>query len=132
MMKQYLCMITVFCVGVFGLGIAAQSLMAYPLDDPRGVSLKRAAFGLYAAAIDFAKHGNYDQAIAHFNKALEINPEYAEAFNNRGVAYAKGKGQYDKAISDYTKALEISPRLAGAHNNRGIAYGEKHQYDKAV
>ena len=39
-----------------------------------------------------------DRAIADFNAALTINPNYAEAYNNRGNAYAD-KGDYDRAIT---------------------------------
>jgi tetratricopeptide (TPR) repeat protein len=72
----------------------------------------------------------YDRAIAYFNKAIEINPNFAEAYYNRGIAYF-GKYQDDKAIADFTEAIEINPRLADAYNNRGFAYIQKDQYDKA-
>jgi tetratricopeptide (TPR) repeat protein len=49
---------------------------------------------------DYAKKGQYDEAISDYNKALEINPRYAEAYCGRGLAY-DNKGQYDQAISDY-------------------------------
>ncbi len=78
----------------------------------------------------YFEKGQHDQAISDYNKALEINPRYAEAYNNRGNAYSE-KGQYDQAISDFNKALEINPRYAGAYNNRGIAYMLKGKYDKA-
>ena len=55
----------------------------------------------------------------------------AEAYNNRGVAYA-AKGQYDQAISDYNKALEMNPRFAKAYYNRGLAYWRKGQPDQAI
>jgi Flp pilus assembly protein TadD len=80
---------------------------------------------------DSANKGKYDQAIADYNKALEINPMHAEVYNNRGLAYGK-KGQYDQAISDFNKALEINPRDAEAYNNRGVAYGSKGQNDEAI
>ena len=50
--------------------------------------------------------GQYDQAIAYFNEALEINPRYADAYDNRGLAYYY-KGQYDKACSDWRRACEL-------------------------
>jgi tetratricopeptide (TPR) repeat protein len=79
----------------------------------------------------FGKKGQYDRAIAYLNKALDINPKNADAYNFRGNAYAS-KGQYDKAISDYDKALELNPRHFIAYNNRGTAYFEKGQHDKAI
>jgi len=76
------------------------------------------------------EEGQYDRAIAYFNKAIELNPRYSDAYNNRGFAYYE-KGQYDKAISDYNKAIELNPKFAMAYNNRGIAYFYKKEYDEA-
>ncbi|NIS62911.1 MAG: tetratricopeptide repeat protein [Proteobacteria bacterium] len=81
--------------------------------------------------IVYSNKGQWDESIAESNKAIEINPGYAFAYNERGVAYCD-KGQYDKAISDYNKAIEINPKLAVAYNNRGVAYCDKGQYDKAI
>jgi tetratricopeptide (TPR) repeat protein/uncharacterized RDD family membrane protein YckC len=81
--------------------------------------------------ITFANQGQYDQAIAYFDKAIEINPKLVLAYNNRGIAY-KEKGQFDQAISDYNKALEINPGYAPAYINRGVAYAEKQKYDEAI
>jgi len=63
----------------------------------------------------------WDEAIDEYNKAIEINHEYACAYNARGHAYYR-KGQYDKAISDYTKAIELNSRYAYAYKNRGFVY----------
>ncbi len=75
--------------------------------------------------------GQWDKAIAEYNKAIELNPEYAEAYYNRGTAYAQGKGQFDQAISDFTKAIELNPKHAKAYNNRGITYYKLDQSDHA-
>jgi tetratricopeptide (TPR) repeat protein len=79
----------------------------------------------------YYKGGEYDQAISDFNKALEVNPNYAYAYRNRGNAYSS-KGQDDQAILDYGRALEVNPRDALAYYNRGNAYGRKGQYDQAI
>ena len=65
-----------------------------------------------------------------FNRALELDPSSAEAFNNRGSMYAN-QGQYDLAIAEYNRALELNPRYAEAFNNRGAMYANKGQYDLA-
>jgi tetratricopeptide (TPR) repeat protein len=75
--------------------------------------------------------GQYDRAIADFNKAIEISPNEAMGFYSRGLAYS-GKGQYDKAIADFNKAIEISPKQAMFYNDRGVAYYHKGHHDKAV
>ena len=60
------------------------------------------------SASPLAGRGQVDEAIAHYRKALEIKPDYAEAHNNLGLALA-GRGQVDEAIAHYRKALEIKP-----------------------
>jgi tetratricopeptide (TPR) repeat protein len=72
----------------------------------------------------------YDEAIAAFTKAIEINPVYTEAYTNRGIAYQE-KGKFDEAMLDYTKVIEIEPN-APAYTNRAIIYFERGDYDKAI
>jgi lipoprotein NlpI len=78
-----------------------------------------------------AQKGNYQEAIRHFTKAIDLNPMDAESYYSRGTAYSH-EGQNDEAISDYTKALEINPKNANAYCNRGNAYCRKGEYDRAI
>ena len=82
-------------------------------------------------AAKLTEAGDLDQAIVEHTKAIELDPRFAAAYNDRGVAYEK-KGQFEKAISDYNKAIDIDPKLSIAYYNRGIAYGNKGQHDKAI
>jgi tetratricopeptide (TPR) repeat protein len=75
--------------------------------------------------------GQYEEATEAFSKAIEINPQYAEAYNNRGVAWHY-RGDYDRAIADYTKALDVNPQYSEAYNNRGVAWYHKRDYDRAI
>ena len=50
-----------------------------------------------------------DEAIEDYNEAIKLNPHYARAYKNRGLAYFT-KGAVDLAIKDYTKAIETGPR----------------------
>ena len=75
--------------------------------------------------------GQPDEAIFDFNKALEINPNIAEAYSGRGATYVQ-KGQLDQAISDLNKALEINPKIAEAYVNRGLVYMDKGQHDQTI
>jgi len=70
-------------------------------------------------------------AIADYDKAIELRPDLAKAYNNRGVAHAD-KGEYDLAIADYDKAIELKHDNAEAYNNRGLAYDDKGEYDLAI
>ena len=64
--------------------------------------------------------GDYADAIADYDRSLEINPQYAEAYGNRGVAKSQ-KGNYKGALTDYDRSLEINPQYAEVYNNRGNA-----------
>jgi tetratricopeptide (TPR) repeat protein len=81
--------------------------------------------------IAYASYCKYDQAIASFDHALEINPRYAKAYTHRGNVYWH-KGQYNQAIANYSIALELNPRDVMAFNNRGISYVSKGRYDQAI
>jgi len=62
----------------------------------------------------------YEQAIASYDKALEIKPDYHEAWYNRGVALGN-LGRLEEAIASYDQALEFKPDYHEAWYNRGIA-----------
>ena len=77
------------------------------------------------------KDKNYQKAIKHFTKAIELRPDYAEIYNNRGVAYER-KGEIDRAIVDYNTVIELRPDHAEAYNNRGLVYSDKDEHDRAI
>ncbi len=77
------------------------------------------------------KKGELDKAIAHYTRAIEIDPKSAIAYTNRGVDL-KDKGKLDEAIADHTKAIEINPKSAIAYANRGNARLGTDELDKAI
>ena len=89
-------------------------------------------------AVDYVQRGNayyeqgkYDQAISDYTKAIDINPDFAKAYDNRGAAYAQ-KGNLSGAISDFTMAIANNPNDAEAYNNRGHAYAKLGNYVQAI
>ena len=52
--------------------------------------------------------GRIDEALASYDKAIELKGDYAEAYNNRGNLLRETK-QLDKSLESYAKALEINP-----------------------
>jgi tetratricopeptide (TPR) repeat protein len=91
---------------------------------------RKSVIYLFKGAI-YADKGLWDEAIAEYNRAIELNPRFVEAYFARGVAHIEGKGQYDKAISDFTEAIKIAPEDADAYNNRGVALHLNGDYEKA-
>ena len=84
-----------------------------------------------ARGVLYTMRGDYAQAILDYNRALEINTKYGNAYNNRGnIHYSQGK--YAQAISDYDKAIEQNPKNSEAYTNRGNAYYSQGKYDRAI
>ena len=69
--------------------------------------------------------------MAEFNKALEINPNYADAHHNLGRTLAI-TGQLDQAVPHFERALEINPKFAEAHSELGRLLAVEGQYDQAI
>ena len=77
------------------------------------------------------RQGKFEEAIQHFNRALEINPGYAKAHNNLGTALAS-QGKIDEAIKHFGYALLINPDYAAAHSNIGVALAGRNELEKAI
>src|SRR6266705_5932491 len=76
----------------------------------------------YAArAIQFAKEGKQAEALAGFDKAIQLAPEKPIHYRNRATFFALTK-QWDKAIADYSKVLKLESNDLGTQINRGYAY----------
>lgn len=70
---------------------------------------RRAAREQLEFGIAVASRGLWREAIYRWQKAAEIDPTYAAAFNNLGVAYEQD-GQLEKAKAAYEKAAELAPK----------------------
>ena len=81
------------------------------------------AQALKAAEQELAEGGalrdrlNYSEAIKHFDRAIELNELYADAYYDRGTCYLK-IGNFVPGILDFSRALEINPRIADQVYNK--------------
>ena len=62
----------------------------------------------YDDGMEYINEGDTENAIEKFSKAVEIDPNFAFAWDNLGISYRKNK-QYENAIAAYLKSLEIYP-----------------------
>jgi tetratricopeptide (TPR) repeat protein len=80
----------------------------------------------------------FDVAIADLGEAIELAPDKAEYYANRGRRYTlrgqenNDKSDYDKAIVDFTEAIRLAPKMADYWNERGWAYLNKEDWIKAL
>lgn len=144
-----------FVLGILA-GLAAGPAAADAIDDARAALAAHeegdhaAAIRLYTDAIDsgeletghlavaFYNRGNahlaeraYDAAIADYEAAASLRPDYAAAHNNRGIAEA-ALGRYEAAVAAYDAAIRVRPDYALAYKNRGNAHAVAGSYERAI
>ncbi|SPF31237.1 membrane hypothetical protein [Syntrophobacter sp. SbD1] len=85
-----------------------------------------------------SKQGKHQEAMAHFEEALRVRPEFeitnynvSMTYYNMGVELAT-QGMIDEAIEHYEKALRVRPDFARALNNLGSLLAQKERIDDAV
>ena len=78
------------------------------------------ALASFRAGLAAQQQGNAQRAADAYRRAIEIDPDYAEAHANLGVVLAR-MGKYEEAVASYERALRINPRLNAARLNLGLA-----------
>ena len=122
------------------IGIVILGISAYV-----SLSVKSEAVHYNELGIKAMEEGDYDKAIEYFTKAIELDPNFAEAYYNRGNAYGneeqfhryfKLPGQtfaqagfpemqekFEKAVSDFKKCMKVDPSYSPlAHFGLGNVY----------
>ena len=93
--------------------------------------LAAACGGGDAAPSDVAVPVEKSKAVQELDEAIRLNPQDAQAYHKRGVAYGN-LGQQLKAIQDFDEAISLNPKLAKFYGNRGVAYGKLGQPERAI
>ena len=75
--------------------------------------------------------GRTDEAVANYQEAIRLLPDFPEACNNLGVALYTLK-RSDESVATLRQALSLKPDYAEAHNNLGNALHERGELDEAV
>jgi Flp pilus assembly protein TadD len=79
--------------------------------DARGDAKAQVEFG-----VNVAQRGLWREAIYRWEKATELDPTYAAAYNDLAIAY-EHEGQLDKARKAYEKAIELDPNNSQIQQN---------------
>jgi len=64
--------------------------------------------------------GNYQKSLEYYEKAIELKPDLAEAWYNKGAALGN-LGRHGEALKAFDKAIELKPDYAEAWDNKGVA-----------
>lgn len=84
----------------------------------------------YDRGLAYSKSGKLDKAIRDYTKAIELKPDYADAYYNRGIAY-RIKGDYELAIADYNRVIELEPDNADAYYRGSRAWLHLEEEERA-
>ena len=108
-----------------------RSVSVRPKTEGIAGSRKQEAVDCYNRGTLLYGQGDFKGAISQFTKAIDLEPAYAEAYNNLGIAHS-ALGELPEAIGNFKKALELNPTDAVAHINLGNAYNQGEDYACAI
>jgi len=111
-------------VASFHLGklddVQADCAQALKLDPAAATAYDYSGDALYQQERKKPKP-DFGPAIAKYDRAIQLDPNFAPPFNSRGLVHAARK-DFDKAIDDYTRAIELNPQAAHVWFNRAFAH----------
>ncbi|MGA8181396.1 MAG: tetratricopeptide repeat protein [Desulfobacterales bacterium] len=116
MKKLYICLLALLMTGLW----LKQAAQAYTFE---GSAAKYFYMGM-KTSLAYKK-------IHYFTKALELNPRFAPAYEERGLNYYFQE-KYDKVIQDFTHYIHLVPNKAGAYRMLGMGYLKIGNYPKAI
>jgi Tfp pilus assembly protein PilF len=101
---------------IFIVGLA---LPLFGLETADAQSSAAAAEAGTSKGISFARHQEYDKAVAEFTKAIKAQPRDPENYANRALAYKLAR-KPEEAVSDFAKVIELRSNDADAYANKGL------------
>jgi len=85
----------------------------------------------YKAGEEFIETANFEDAIAQFSKAIELDPDFVNAYIARANAY-ENVGKFEEASEDYKRALVFKPKEADISYRLGATYNKLNKYEEAL
>ncbi|NYF49962.1 tetratricopeptide repeat protein [Tunturiibacter gelidoferens] len=98
-------------------------------DASQDLPHRGACFVVWGIALDGEE--KHEEAIAEYQKAIELDPKDAHAYYDWGIAL-DGEGKHEEASAKYRKAIELDPKDAYAYSNWGSALDGEGKYDEAI
>ena len=85
---------------------------------------------LFYIASSYLFNNNLNESLPNFDKAIELNPQFVEAWNNKGAALWS-LGRFEEALEAFDEAIEIDSQVVEAWNNKGAALGSLGRFEEA-
>jgi tetratricopeptide (TPR) repeat protein len=85
----------------------------------------------FNSGVAFYNQKEFPKAIQAYQKVIELDPTYVEAYNNLGIIY-QTMGDAKSALGAYQKATEINPKYVKGYNNLGLLFLFEGRYEEAI
>ena len=117
----------------FSHAVAADQAQPLLVENSAGDLIPPSASpaGLFEAGVAALASGNTRSSIPLFERLVQLDPTYKEAWNKLGLSYMRAK-QFELASTAFKKQIEADPADPQAHNYLGLAFEQQHKYDEAA
>ena len=105
--------------------------IAVEQEGEKGQTLTSDALNYFNSGVAFYNRKEFSKAIQAYQKVIELDPTYVEAYNNLGIIY-QTMGDAKGAFEAYQKATEINPRYEKGYNNLGLLFLVEGRYEEAL
>jgi tetratricopeptide (TPR) repeat protein len=109
----------------------AQQADADPFAATPSQRQRQAAIDSYNQGVMYEQQGVLDEAISHYQRAVELKPDFAEAHNNLGNALTS-RERYKEALVCFLNTLALNPASVHACNNLGNTLTNLDRLDEAL
>ncbi len=109
---------------LIGIGIGSSIYIVNAINSANSTELYKQANTLYELQ-------RYQDALARYEKAVNIRPEYAQAWNGQAKTLYELK-EYKEALAAYDKAIQIEPDYLPAWSGRGFTLNKLQRYQEAI
>lgn len=109
---------------LIGIGIGSSIYIVNAINSANSTELYKQANTLYELQ-------RYQDALARYEKAVNIRPEYAQAWNGQAKTLYELK-EYKEALAAYDKAIQLEPDYLSAWSGRGFTLNKLQRYQEAI
>ncbi len=122
--KKGLIVKIISAIGLLGAGVVASIYIVNNINSTNAIELSKQGNTLY----DLQR---YPDALATYEKAVEIRPDYPQAWDGQGKTLYELK-KYKQALTAYDKAIQLQPLYLEAWSGRGFTLNKLQRYREAI
>ena len=118
-------------IAIFTVALSACETLKGGGDERGESKLEARARSHTELGAAYFQQNKLEIALDEFKYAVEIDPNYAQAYNGLGLVYA-ALGEDAKADGNFKKAIQVEPRNSESHNNYGSFLCARKRYDESI